>query len=257
MWLRHVEVRDLYERRADRQDGGHGLIGRVDLALAVANDLAVDDRDEEVVGVAVGASRGRAPSGRRCTCSAELQRRSIPIGEDLDMGAVVLLTGPSSAGKTSIGQALRRVAPRPTVFLDGDEMDLPQGSAARQWLATLDWQEVAALEDQFFGGFYEALAALARAGLIAVGEVVLKKQLHLDSFETATRDVRSHVVRVTCPEHLRIEREAARGDRPIGTAEQTGTLEWVPPHITVAVDTSVLDADAAAQVICQAINLTT
>lgn len=181
---------------------------------------------------------------------------SLAIGEDLNMGAAVLLTGPSSAGKTSIGHALRNVAPRPTVFLDGDEMDLPQGSAARQWLSTLEWQEVAELEDRFFSGFYGALAALARVGLIAVGEVVLKKPLHLVSFEAATRDVRSHVVRITCPEHLRIEREAVRGDRPIGTAEQTGRLEWVPPRVTVMIDTSVLDAEAAAQLICETIDFT-
>lgn len=167
----------------------------------------------------------------------------------------MLLTGPSSAGKTSIGQALRRVAPRPTVFLDGDDMDLPEGSAARNWLRTLPFQEIAALEHQFFGGFYAALAALAHADLIAVGEVCLKKPLQLESFEAATKGVRAHLVRVTCPEQLRIEREVARGDRPIGTAAQTGQVEWVPPHVALTVDTSVLDADAAARAICESINL--
>jgi chloramphenicol 3-O phosphotransferase len=171
------------------------------------------------------------------------------------MGAVLLLTGPSSAGKTSIGHALRRVAPRPTVFLDGDEMDLPHDSAARNWLRTLEMQEVGALEDQFFGGFYAALAALARADLIAVGEVVLKKPFHLESFTAATSDVPSHVVRVTCPERIRLDRELVRGDRPIGTANETARLEWVPPHLALTVDTAELAPVEAAELICTSIDL--
>ena len=115
---------------------------------------------------------------------------------------------------------------------------------------------MAALEDQFFGGFYAALAALARADLIAVGEVVLRKPIHLESFESATSDVRSHIVRVTCPEPVRVERELARGDRPIGTAAETGRLEWVPPHAAVTVDTADLDAGGAAELICRSLDLT-
>ena len=178
-------------------------------------------------------------------------------GQDAGMGAVVLLTGPSSAGKTSIGQALRRVAPRPTVFLDGDEMDLPSDSEARRWLRSLEVNQVAELEDRFFEGFFAALASLARADLIAVGEVLLKAPRHLESFESCTSDVPSYVVRVTCPEHVRMQREAVRGDRPIGTAVQTGALEWIPASVDVTLDTSALDADAAARAICAEIDFRT
>ncbi len=44
-----VEVRDLHERRAGREDRSDGLVRRLDLALAVTPDLAIDDGHEEVV----------------------------------------------------------------------------------------------------------------------------------------------------------------------------------------------------------------
>lgn len=172
------------------------------------------------------------------------------------MGVVVLLTGPSSAGKTSIGHALRRVAPRPTVFLNGDEFDLPEQSEARRWLTTLDPARVAVLEDEFFTGFFGALAALGRAGLVAVGEVLLKKPDHLEAFRQATRDVKAHVVHVTCPQPLRVEREASRHDRSLGAAALSSLHEWVPPVADVMIDTTGHDPTAAALAICAALDLT-
>lgn len=162
---------------------------------------------------------------------------------------VILLTGPSSAGKTSIGEALRRVLPRPTVFLNGDELDLPDDSEAQRWLRTLDPIAIPALEDQFHSGFYGALVAFAASGLHAVGEALFKKPAHLELFEAASAGATKLLIHVTCDEAILMRRELERGDREVGTAQRTAAQEWVPPRPDLVIDTAHVTAFEAAAAI--------
>jgi chloramphenicol 3-O-phosphotransferase len=161
-------------------------------------------------------------------------------------GTVVVLTGPSSAGKTSIAEQVRRRTTRPAIFLDGDDLDLPEDSAAVAHLRQLPLHDVAPMEAQFHVGYFEALAAFANAGLHAIGEVLLKDAATYERLRAATAEVPSLTVVVRCDLDTRRRREQQRGDRQHGTVDWTTDLEWTPPDPDLTLDTQTLTPEQAA-----------
>ena len=149
---------------------------------------------------------------------------------------MVLLTGPSSAGKTTLGRALQRSLPRPVIFLPGDEVDLLPDSAAVAWLSSLPRPEVEQLEVTAFDAYYAALASFARRGIYAIGEVMFRAPEHLQQFQRATEDVGRLLVHLAAPEAVRVERERSRVDGRPGLAEATGREEWVPLQSDLDID---------------------
>ena len=152
------------------------------------------------------------------------------------MPVVVLLTGPSSAGKTTLGRALQHSLPRPVVFLPGDEVDLLPDSAAVAWLSSLPRSEVALLEATAFDAYYAALASFARHGIYAIGEVMFRAAGHLEQFQRATKDVGRLLIHLSAPEAVRVDRERSRTDGRPGLAEATGREEWVPDQTDLEID---------------------
>lgn len=165
-------------------------------------------------------------------------------------GTVIILSGPSSTGKTSVAEILRRTLPRPTIFLNGDELDLPDDSLAVQTtLRALPRDQVSAMEEHFHRGYFGALASFATSGLHAIGEVLFKDEHALHLFQAQTEHVPTLVVHLRCDDTTRQERERQRGDRPIGTAAATGAQEWVPPQPNLAIDTTSIPPPEAALLI--------
>ena len=165
------------------------------------------------------------------------------------LGTVVILTGPSSSGKTSIAEELRRRTTRPAIFLEGDALDLPPDSRAVQALRQLPPEQVAVLEAQFHLGYYGALASFARQGLHAIGEVLCKSEAGYLAILESTAGLPLLVARVSCDLVVRQEREASRTDRAPGTAAITASQEWVPPSVDVDIDTGTVGAAEAAELI--------
>jgi chloramphenicol 3-O-phosphotransferase len=161
-------------------------------------------------------------------------------------GSVIVLTGPSSTGKTSTAERLRRSLSRPTIFLNGDDLDLPEDSEAVRTLRSLPPEVVRPMEAQFHRGYLGALAAFAERGLHAIGEVLFKDEETYAAFREACGHVPTVVVHLRCDREVREQRELARGDRPAGTSERTGAQEWTPPHPDLALDTTVLSAPEVA-----------
>jgi chloramphenicol 3-O phosphotransferase len=171
-------------------------------------------------------------------------------GEHLEgSGTVIMLTGPSSTGKTSVATRLQMVLKRPTVFLAGDDLDLPDDSEARRTLLLVPSERVALLEAAFLRGYFGALASFAANGVHAIGEVLFKNESQFRWFQEQTGSVPTRVVHLRCADETRTARERQRSDRPPGIAELTGTQEWIPPQVDLAIDTTTADPQEAAALI--------
>lgn len=100
--------------------------------------------------------------GACCVPQVSLGETATAMEQEPAPGTVVVLTGPSSSGKTSIAERLRRLTRRPAIFLEGDALDLPPDSRSVQVLRELPAELVPAMEAQFHLGYYGALASFAQ-----------------------------------------------------------------------------------------------
>ena len=140
----------------------------------------------------------------------------------------VILSGPSSVGKTTIAHQLQRLAVRPAVFL-GDDVFVPSPSVVEDHIAALSAPEWSSWRDAFFRGYFEGLRAFVTNGFHAIGEVVFTDQARLDIAREVLADTPHLFVRVHCDTATRQARARARRDRPPGLSDQSAIAEIVAP----------------------------
>lgn len=129
-------------------------------------------------------------------------------------GRLVLLNGPSSAGKTTLSQAVAARLPTPWLLLPIDlfhqirtrpDADL----TPRQWNDVFRRTRAA---------YHRALAGAVASGCDVLGDHALSEPWRLDDLLRVTEGLDVLLVHVTCsPAELR-RREKARGDRDPKTA---------------------------------------
>jgi chloramphenicol 3-O phosphotransferase len=154
----------------------------------------------------------------------------VTIGEP----TIVLITGASSTGKTTVARELQRVLAKPAVYLPGDAFDVPRPA---RWAEGLCFADLAALQDRMDEAYVNALAVFPRFGLHSIGEVVFRQRERHDRMVAAIGDVRLLVIRLTASPHTVERREAERGDRPHGTARAQQRAEFIPPELALEIDT--------------------
>jgi chloramphenicol 3-O-phosphotransferase len=149
-------------------------------------------------------------------------------------GRVVVLNGPSSAGKTTLAQAVRdALAPRAAC------VSIDQLYPCISTEHPNDWRQVRALTDATFA----AAAALARGGFDVVVDTVFDRIDCVDIAKAALADFPRHFVAVTCPLDLLERREQARRDRPIGLARSQIDRVFHDVSYDLKLDTSVLTVE--------------
>ncbi|MEO3388383.1 zeta toxin family protein [Mesorhizobium sp. CAU 1741] len=134
------------------------------------------------------------------------------------MAQIIFLHGASSSGKSTIAGILQAVVEKPFWHVSIDHLRdsgvVPMNRFRR---GDFRWSEA---RNAFFEGFHASLSAYADAGNNLILEHILDDEEWLPMLISrfAKHDV--FFVGVHCPLEILMEREAARGDRPLGSAKQ-------------------------------------
>lgn len=134
------------------------------------------------------------------------------------MAQIIFLHGASSSGKSTIARALQARIEKPFWHISIDHLRdsgvLPQGRFRNGDFVWADARKA------FFDGFHASLAAYADAGNNLILEHILDTEGWLEVLSSSLGRHDVFFVAVHCPLDLLIEREAARGDRPLGSARR-------------------------------------
>lgn len=134
------------------------------------------------------------------------------------MAQIIFLHGASSSGKSTIARALQDRIERPFWHISIDHLrDAGVLPMRRFRSGEFRWSEARAA---FFDGFHRSLRAYADAGNDLILEHILDTDGWLDALTELLAGHDVFFVGVHCPLELLIEREVARGDRPVGSARQ-------------------------------------
>ena len=167
-------------------------------------------------------------------------------GESVRPGRVVLLNGPSSAGKSSLARAFAEVQPTPWHYLPVDLVHAVRSRpAAMAGIAGDDpiWQ---AVFRRSRAGYHRMLAGMARAGNDVVGDHVLNEPWRITDLPEVLSAIPVLLVHVTASVGELERRELARGDRVPGTARSQADVVFAHGDCDLFLDTTDLAVGAAA-----------
>ena len=132
-------------------------------------------------------------------------------------GKVILVNGASSAGKSTLAQALQLALPVPFWHISIDHLIganiLPP---RRNDGSEFEWSR---MRPSFFDGFHRCLPALADTG----NNLIVEHIIETDEWRESLRQLLNHldvfVVGLHCPLNELERRELERGDRQMGSAK--------------------------------------
>ncbi len=134
------------------------------------------------------------------------------------MAHVIFLHGASSSGKSTIARALQKRIEKPFWHISIDHLR-DAGVLPTERFRNGDFRWSGA-RMAFFNGFHGSLRAYADAGNNLILEHILDTEGWLETLVDLLAEHDVMFVAVHCPLETLIERETARGDRPIGSSRQ-------------------------------------
>jgi chloramphenicol 3-O phosphotransferase len=156
----------------------------------------------------------------------------------MERGQIIVLNGPSSAGKSTLATAVRaRLGPTAAA------VSLDRIFAFMHPDVALTWKSFAALSDALF----TSARVLAERGFDVIVDTVFERAECLDIMRRAFGDHPYRLVAVSCPLEVLEARELARGNRPAGLAR--GQYERVLHGATydMHVNTHALSSDECVE----------
>ncbi|MEO0697818.1 MAG: AAA family ATPase [Pseudomonadota bacterium] len=133
-------------------------------------------------------------------------------------GQIIILHGPSSSGKSTTAKAIQGLVEFPFWHISIDHLRdsgvLPTERIERQEFI---WSD---LRKPFFDGFHASLAAYAKAGNNLIVEHILDAPEWVPELKNLLAPFDVLFVGLHCELDELKARELARGDRPVGSAEQ-------------------------------------
>lgn len=138
---------------------------------------------------------------------------------------VIVLNGPSSAGKSTLARAMQERLEAVYMHLSIDAFwgTLPQKAFSPEVIAEIG--------PPIITGFHHCLAALASSGSKIIVDTVLTDPKWAKECVDLLRPYHTLYVRVSCPLAELERREQARGDRNIGSArQQLGQIDLSVRH---------------------------
>jgi chloramphenicol 3-O phosphotransferase len=155
------------------------------------------------------------------------------------MAKVIFLHGASSSGKSTIAKTLQKRVEKPFWHISIDHLrDAGVLPNERFKNGDFRWAEA---RTAFFDGFHGSLKAYADAGNDLILEHILDTQGWLETLANLLAEHDVFFVAVHCPLELLIEREAARGDRPVGSAKR----DFETIHVGKTYDIELQSEDGA------------
>ena len=165
-------------------------------------------------------------------------------------GRIVILNGTSSAGKTSILQALQRMLAEP--YLDAG-IDKFIWMLPERYLERPLWDDVLGKANHageagqtLFHGMHHAIAALARQGNNVLADHVLVDRAWVQECARLFEGIPAYLVGIRCPLDVLLEREKSRRNRTLGQAVLQYPLVHSHGFYDCEVDTSRLNVEECA-----------
>ncbi len=166
-------------------------------------------------------------------------------------GRVVLLNGASSAGKTTVGQALQALLPDPWFLVPVDSVNAMR---SREQTQALDEADLAQALARTRRGYHRVCAALASVGNDVIMDYPLSEDWRVDDLLEVLEGYDVALVELRCaPEEL-ARRERIRGDRPLGLSAASQATVYSLGEFDVAIDTSTARPEACAMTIMGALS---
>ncbi|HEV7345592.1 MAG TPA: AAA family ATPase [Devosia sp.] len=136
----------------------------------------------------------------------------------VEPASIIFLHGASSSGKTTLARALQDCIELPFWHISIDHLrDAGVLPSARIQSGAFNWKT---MRKPFFDGFHSSLAAYAAAGNNLIVEHILDTPGWQGELAEMLAPFDVYFVGLHCPLDELKRREAARGDRPPGSAEQ-------------------------------------
>ena len=146
----------------------------------------------------------------------------------VQIGHIVVLNGPSSAGKTTLASAVRaRVGPTLAI------VSIDQLFPSMHPVLPTSWHVFATLTDVVF----RCAAAIADGGFEVVVDTVFERDRCIGIMQSALGERPFSLVAVTAPKHVLEARERERGDRRIGQAHDQHARVLHGIHYDARLDT--------------------
>jgi chloramphenicol 3-O phosphotransferase len=166
------------------------------------------------------------------------------VGDD-ERGRVILLNGPSSSGKSSIGRHLLPLLEEPWFHVP---IDAVSGMRSTEHRRELDDAGIAAMLRRTRRGYHRVVAALAATGNDVVMDYPLSEEWRLHDLLDVLDGYDVTLVDIHCSPAELTRRERARGDRPAGLAASQRVYEHGDRDLTVDT-TATSPEDCAAAIV--------
>ena len=193
----------------------------------------------------------------------------------MNTGTVIFLNGTSSAGKTTLAQALQEQFEEPWQHMALDQyrdglparyrgLNSPDGTSGQRGLNVVTVQpgdgeaftQVRFGEDgrKMLRGMRRGIAAMATAGMnVLIDDIILEPEF-LQDYLSVMNGIRLYFVGVHCPPEVIATREAARPGRFPGTAVGHFGVCHAHRHYDVEIDTSAESPESCADRVIARVN---
>lgn len=153
----------------------------------------------------------------------------------MSRGRIVLLNGASSAGKTSVAEAVAACLPTPWLVMPVDLFHSIRSKPLQDTLSEGEWQVVLR---RTRSAYHHALAGSALAGCDVIGDHVLSEPWRLAELLNLTAELDVLLVHISCDPDQLEQRERQRGDRQVGMARAQASVVFTHGECDLTIDTT-------------------
>lgn len=155
---------------------------------------------------------------------------------------ILFLNGTSSAGKTSIAQALQATLDDPYLYFSADirKTLLPPFREGLGW-------SVEEILTRLRDGYYGCLAAFYQSGNCVITDQAIEKPEWMGVLAEMLAPTRTFLIGVRCPLEVAEQRERERGDRTLGLVQGHFHLVHQVGIYDLEVDSSLLTPQECAE----------